>query len=288
MAEPIVIELNKETDFDGASPIALTRDDFTVSGQRYYKASVPGPGGLIASDLFGLFQGASPKLVGLASSSFNPQSVARVISSDATGTMREEIDLTPYVQHVLVFPGDKLAIRTMDGGRVQVILVVNELNEGENVQYALGHETYAQWRRFRILRETGVPFAPTGADWRPTFVFDPVTNILLSNDNGVGPIPASDLSLYPRHQGVFIAVRYSGNGAVAGKLHLVDGATRQSRAVQTDLTTVLWSKVQFVSHDDLLAFEASPDVAGARLAVDIEVVRVQPGDRLRGRYQGGI
>lgn len=138
MAEPIVIELNKDTDFDGVSPIALTRDDFTVSGQRYYKASVPGPGGLIAGDLFGLFQGASPKLVGLASSSFNPQSVARVISSDATGTMREEIDLNPYVQHVLVFPGDKLAIRTMEGARVQVVLVVNELNEGENIQYYAG------------------------------------------------------------------------------------------------------------------------------------------------------
>ena len=285
MAEPIVIELNKATDFDGTSPIALTRDDFTVSGQRYYKASVSGPGGLIAGDLFGLFQGASPKLVGLASSSFNPQSVARVISSGAMGMMREEIDLTPSVQHVLVFPGDKLAIRTSDGGRVQVVLVVNELNEGENVQYALGHGTYTQWRRFRILRETGVPFMPTGAEWRPTFVFDPISNILMSSDDGVGPIPASDLSLYPRHQGVFISVRYSGNGAVAGKLHLVDGATRQSRAVQTDLTTVLWSKVQFVSHDDFIALEASPDVVGARLAVDIEVVRVQPGDRLRGRYE---
>ena len=118
MAEPIVIELNKDTDFDGVSPITLTRDDFAVTEKRYYKANVPGPAGLIASDLFGLFQSSSPKLVGLASSSFNPQSVARVISSDATGTMREEIDLTPHVQHVLVFPGDKLAIRTMDGGRV--------------------------------------------------------------------------------------------------------------------------------------------------------------------------
>lgn len=287
MAEPIVIELNKETDFDGVSPIALTRDNFAVSGQRYYKATVPGPGGIVGSDLFGLFQGSSPKLVGLASSSFNPQSVARVISSDATGTMREEIDLTPYVQHVLVFPGDKLAIRTMDGGRVQVILVVNELNEGENVQYALGHETYAQWRRFRILRETGVPFAPAlpGPDWRPTFTFNPISSLLFSNDNGTGPIPTSDLSLYPRHQGVFIAIRYSGNGAVAGKLHLVDPETRQARVVQSNLTTVRWSRVQFVSHDDLIALEASPLVVGAKLAVDIEVVRVQPGDRLRGRYE---
>lgn len=288
MAEPIVIELNKDSDFDGVSPIALTRDSFTVSGQRYYKASVPGPGGLVASDLFGLFQGSSPKLVGLASSSFNPQSVARVIGSDAPGVMREEIDLTPYVQHVLVFPGDRLAIRTMDGGRVQVILVVNELNEGENIQYALGHETHAQWRRFRVLRETGTPFAPAGADWRPPFTFNPTSNLLFSDDNGVGPIPTSDLSLYPRHQGAFLSVRYSGNGAVPGKLHLVDGATRQVRAVQTDLTTGLWSRVQFVSHDDLIALEASPDVVGAKLAVDIEVVRVQPGDRLRGRYERGL
>ena len=285
MAEPILIELNKDTDFDGVSPITLTRDNFTVSGQRYYKASVPGPGGLVASDLFGLFQGSSPKLVGLASSSFNPQSVARVISSDATGTMREEIDLTPHVQHVLVFPGDKLAIRTMDGGRVQVILVVNELNEGENVQYALGHETHAQWRRFRIVRETGVAFAPAGPDWRPNFVFDPTSCLLISTDNGTGPIPTSDLSLYPRHQGVFIAIRYSGNGAIPGKLHLVDGPTRQARAVQSNLTTVRWSRVQFVSHDDLIALEATPSVPGAKLAVDIEVVRVQPGDRLRGRYE---
>jgi hypothetical protein len=285
MTEPIVIELNKDTDFDGVSPITLTRDDFAVTGQRYYKANVHGPAGLIACDLFGLFQGSSPKLVGLASSSFNPQSVARVISSDATGTMREEIDLTPYVQHVLVFPGDKLAIRTTDGGRVQVILVVNELNEGENVQYALGHETHAQRRRFRILRETGLPFVPAGPDWRPTFAFDPISCLLISTDNGNGPIPTADLSLYPRHQGVFLAIRYSGNGAIPGKLHLVDGPTRQLRAVQSNLTTVRWSRVQFVSHDDLFALEATPNVPGTKLAVDIEIVRVQPGDRLRGRYE---
>ena len=36
MAEPIVIELNKDTDFDGVSPITLTRDDFAVTEKRYY------------------------------------------------------------------------------------------------------------------------------------------------------------------------------------------------------------------------------------------------------------
>ena len=288
-SESIVIELNKDTDFDGVSPIALTRDDFAVSGRRYYKANVPGPGGLVPADLFGLFSSVSPKLVGLASSSFNPMSVARIISSDATGTFREEIDLTPQVQHVLMFPGDKLAILTKDGGRVQVIVVANELNEAEAVQYALAHETYAQWRRFRIIRQTGVPFAPNlGTVWRPTFTFDPLSSLLVSTDNGTGTIPVSDLCLYPRHQGCYISIRYSGNGAGGGNFHIAEPTTGQALVAETNLTAVLWSKVQFVSHDDMIALEAAPSVAGAKLVVDIELARVQPGNRLGGRYAGGL
>jgi hypothetical protein len=40
-----------------------------------------------------------------------------------------------------------------------------------------------------------------------------------------------------------VSVRYAGNGAVAGRLHIVDAETRQSRIVQSDLTAVRWSKV---------------------------------------------
>jgi hypothetical protein len=240
MAEPILIELNKDTDFDGVSPIALTRDDFTVSGQRYYKASVSGPGrprrqrrsSACSSD-------ASPKLVGFAGSSFNPQSIARVLASDPLNSIREEIQLTPYVQHVLVFPGDRIALLTQEGGRAQVVLIVNELNEGDNVQYALGHETFAQVRRLRFIRETGVPFAPnpTGVPWAPNFVFNPLSGLLVTNENTTGPIPTSQLSLYPRHQGVYLTVRYAGNGAVGGKLHLIDAETREAREVESGLTT---------------------------------------------------
>lgn len=288
MTEPIVIQLDKEADFDGVSPITLTRDSFTVSGQRYYKTSVPGPGGLIDADLFGLFTGNSPKLVGIASSSWNPKSVARVITSSTTGTFREEIDMTPYVQHVLMFPGDKLAIKTEDGGRVQVILVVNELNEGDNVQYALGHETNVQWRRFRIVRATGTAFAPnpTGAMWEPTFTWANQTNLLITHDDGTGPIPATHLTLYPRHQGCYLAVRYNGTSG-NGRVHIVDGETRSTWTAETAMVDVKWSKVQFVSHDDLIALEASPLAAGQRMTVDLELVRVQPGDRLRGRYARG-
>ena len=40
MAEPFFIVLNKEGDFDGVTPMTQTRDDFTVSGQRFYRHSV--------------------------------------------------------------------------------------------------------------------------------------------------------------------------------------------------------------------------------------------------------
>ena len=290
MTEPLYIELNKDGDFDGVSPMPQSRDDFTVSGQRYYKTNVSGPAGVIDSTLFGLFSDASPKLVGFAGSSFNPQSIARVLASDPLNSIREEIQLTPYVQHVLVFPGDRIALLTQEGGRAQVVLIVNELNEGDNVQYALGHETFAQVRRLRFIRETGVPFAPnpTGVPWAPNFVFNPSSGLLVTNENNIGPIPTSQLSLYPRHQGVYLTVRYAGNGAVGGKLHLIDTETREAREVESALTKVLWSRVLFVSHDDMIGLEAAPAVAGARLVADIEIVRVFPGDRLRGRYEGGL
>ncbi len=290
MTEPIYIELNKEGDFDGVTPMPQTRDDFTVFGQRYYKTNVPGPAGIIDSTLFGLFSNASPKLVGFAGSSFNPQSIARILASDPLNSIREEIQLTPYVQHALVFPGDRIALLTKEGGRAQVVLIVNELNEGDNVQYALGHQTFAQVRRLRFIRESGVPFAPNlnAAPWQPNFVFSPLSGLLTTNENNTGPIPTSELSLYPRHQGVYLTLRYAGNGTSPGKLHLVDAETRQARVVQANLTTVRWSLVQFVSHDDMIALEASPSIPGQKLVADIEIVRVFPGDRLRGRYEGGL
>ena len=143
MAEPFFIILNKEGDFDGVTPMTQTRDAFTVSGQRYYQLSFSGPAGVIDSTLFGLFSDSSPKMVGLAGSSFNPQTVARILSSDPSNTMREEIDLTPVVQHVVMFPGDRLALLTKEGGRAQVVLSVNELNESDNVQYALAARPFA-------------------------------------------------------------------------------------------------------------------------------------------------
>jgi hypothetical protein len=43
--ESIILELNAETDWDGATLTTLNRDDAIVTGQRYYKFNIAGPHG---------------------------------------------------------------------------------------------------------------------------------------------------------------------------------------------------------------------------------------------------
>jgi hypothetical protein len=61
---------------------------------------------------------------------------------------------------------------------------------------------------------------------------------------------------------------------------MVDNLTRKSWVADTAMIDVKWSKVQFISHDDGIALEATPAVAGQRMVCDIEVAPVHPGDRL--------
>jgi hypothetical protein len=285
--ESIILELNTETDWDGVSPTTLSRDDAVVTGQRYYKFNVVGPHGVIASDLGGLFSPVSAKLIGIASSSWNPESKARVIASDANGSFRQEITLKPTVQHLMFYPGDKLALLTKDGGRGQIALSVNEMSEADSVQWGLQHECYSMPTRFRIVRETGTAFAPNlPTTWQPAFTYDPITGLMVSIDNGTGVIPSYALTLYPRFQGGYVSVRYAGHSG-DGKLHVVDNPTRKSWVAESSMTDVKWSSVQFISHDDGIALEATPAVAGQRLVCDIEVALVHPSNRLAGRFAEG-
>ena len=285
--EAITLELNAETDWDGTTPYALKRDDATVTGQRYYTFNVTGPHGVLPADLGGLFSPVSVKLVGIAYSSWNPEAKCRVIASDATGSFRQEVTLKPGIQYVVMYPNDKLAFVTRDGGRVQVVLVVNELTEHESVRWGAAHEPDTMPTRFRIIRMTGTAFAPNLANgWQPAFQYDPSTGLLIARDDGTGVIPSTSLSLYPRFQGCYVTIRYAGSNA-DGKLHIVDHTTRKSLIAENPLADVKWSKVQYISHDDGIALEASPAVAGQPLVCDIELALVHPGNRLAGRYQGG-
>ncbi len=74
MSEVSLFRLIKGSDFDGNTWITLTRDNFTVSGQRSYVATVNGPGGSIGGDFFGVFSRDSAKVVGVAGSlDFTPR-----------------------------------------------------------------------------------------------------------------------------------------------------------------------------------------------------------------------
>jgi hypothetical protein len=109
---------------------------------------------------------------------------------------------------------------------------------------------------------------------------------MTAHDNGTGVIPATSLCLYPRWQGCYVSIRYAGSNA-DGKLHIVDNLTRKSWVAETAMADVKWSKVQFVSHDDGIALEATPAVAGQPMVCDIEVAPVHPGNRLAGATRGG-
>lgn len=288
MAESITLRLKSAGAFDGVSPITQTRDNATVvTQQRLYEFSLTGPNGLVGADILGLFATASMKLVGIACSTWNMENKARVIAPDPLASFRQEITLKPTIQYVVLYPGDKLALYTEDE-RIEVTLVINEMNEAEAVQWARGHEPFEMPARFRIVRGTGVAFAPnTATIWQPTFHYDPATGLMVAQEDGTGMIPSSSLCLYPRWQGCYVSIRYAGSNG-NGRFHIVDNTTRKSWIAESGMTDVRWSKVQYVSADDGIALEASPAVPGQPMVCDLELACVAPGNRLAGRFQGGL
>jgi len=285
VAEPYLITLRSSANFNGATPIPLTRADFTATGQRQYTANVQGDG-IIGADFFGLFASQSPKQVGVAFSSFNPLSVVRVI--DAAGRMRQEANLTGDYQYLLLHGGDRLAVLTKETvgltAPLELSLVVNELSEGDHMQWALAHPPTPIHTRLRIIRTDGTFGASFTGVWLPFFQWDENSSSLVVTDNlGQGPIPIHALTLFPRRFGALISIRYA-NSNNDGKLILVESLTRKKWEAQTTMQDVRWSRVQYAAHDDMLVLFATPNVAGGPLVCDIEVVRVEPGDRLRGRY----
>lgn len=288
-AEPIKFNFIKEGDFDGATLMAFSRGDFTVQSQRIYSKSIAGPAGIIAGDFFGTVADLSPKYVSISSRTYNPYSVARVLPGADVDVFREEIDLSPQMAHVVMFPGDRLAISTYNEGRTEIQIVVNELTEAEHVNLALTREPASYVRRYRIIRADGTGFShtPTATTWQPTFAWDASNNLMVANEVANGMIPSRHLCAYPRFQGCYLSVRFAGIGGGNGKLFIGDGHLREADEYQGNIKNVEWSKAAYVSHDDFIGLQ-SPSPAGGVVVCDLELVRVQPGDRLRGRYAAGL
>lgn len=289
--EPITIIITSGLELDGQTPLNISRDDFQNGpNSRLYTISVPGPFGVVSSDFSGLIKGERPKLVGISASSSNPYSVARVVPSiDDPESFRREVNLVPEMQYVMMYANDSLAIVTRDGGRApKITLVVNELSEAEHINYAIAKPPAGNWRRFRIIRDdaTGFQLGLNADAWRPNFLFDASSNVMVAREIDKGPIPLSSFCTSPRYAGCLIRVRYA-NIETTGNVRLVDAVTRSSRAIgQVD--NMEWSKVIAVSHDDHIALRSSDAPGGAgQVVVDLMVARVNSEDLLQGRFDSG-
>lgn len=150
--------------------------------------------------------------------------------------------------------------------------------------WALAHPPVPNHTRLKIIRRQGSFIATNAGQWIPQFAWDSGSCMLCVTDNVTnGPIPISALSPFPREFGTLLSIRYSGS-ANDGKLIVVENESRRPWEAQAALPDGRWSRVQYAAHDDLIVLEASPGPAGGALVCDIELVRVEPGDRLRGRY----
>ncbi|MCA9718081.1 MAG: hypothetical protein KC468_25645, partial [Myxococcales bacterium] len=235
MAEPIVIELRATGPaFDGASAIPITRDDFKVTNQRLYQADIPS-GGVIPADFFGLLNAAQVKLVAVASRQFNPKSVARVTSADASPDLyREEIDLSPRFQSVFMSSNDVLRIRMVPpnpatGDRNIVTLVVNAMSENEALEYARNRlRPDNAHRRFRIIRTDNSAFAATpNAHINPNFTYLDTTKTFEVETTTQGYISLRDLT-NPGADGVYAWVRFTGIAGGTGEVLQVDARTEET------------------------------------------------------------
>lgn len=291
MSEVTFIKLTKNGDFDGATPLEVTPDQFTVSNRRVYAFAIPDDqdAGFISADLFQLFSPTSPKLVGIAFSTNNPRSTAKV--RDSVNNVRQVVNLRTDFQYVVMQGNDRLTIETEEStvvgeSPVELWLAVNELNEHESIEWALRHPPEHIHTHFRIIRQNAnFTLSAGGAVWQPNWRWLSGSEVLEVADNAQnGPIPLTSLGLFPRVYGAFVAIRYAGSNN-DGKLIVVESTTRATLEAESALTDGKWSKVQYLSHEDMLGLSATR--VGVPLVVDIEIVRVEPQDRLRARYAAG-
>lgn len=292
MSEVTFIRLKKNGDFDGTTVIALTRDTLKEDNKRVYTGTIAdtAEAGIIGADLFGLFSAESPKLVGFAFSGNNPRTMIRVL--DATNRVRQELSLRTDFQYVVVQAQDKIAVISKESTiagevPVELMLAVNEMNERDMVSWAAAHPPQDIHTHFRIVRRGG-PFALVAGNpgYQPAWVWNPGSQLLEvdPDDGNNGPIPLTSLGLFPRLYGAFVSIRYSGS-AGDGKFTVIENVTKATWEAQTAMVDGVWSKVQYLSHEDQLGLTATSAVGGV-VVVDIEVIRVEPGDRLRARYAG--
>jgi hypothetical protein len=93
--------------------------------------------------------------------------------------------------------------------------------------------------------------------------------------------------MYPTFQGCYVSVRYAGINADA-QLHIVDGVTYATAPPYRPTSSPCAGRRCFSSATTTSSACGPPRPSADAVVCDIELVRVQPGDRLSGRYANDL
>jgi len=287
--EPRTLIIESEVDLDGTTAFTQSLDDFTRVGRSLYLLELTEPFGTINGELFGTTSIPSTKVVGVSTLNYNPGSVVRVIpQGHGQDQYREQVNITPAMQYVVMYAGDSLSIVTQDGGRTVVCITVNQMNEAQAIDHAIAHPRAPTSKRFRLIRNDGTAFI-TGfgsPSWRPNFVWSAASQLMTATEVDAGPIPVDIFCTYPKFERCLLRVRVA-NSDTDSALHVWEPVTGNSAVAQAALKNMIWSKVISVSHDDHIAVASGAPLTVNTVVCDIEVVRVEPAQGLIERFGFG-
>lgn len=288
MSEPNQYILSKDLPFDGTTPITLPRNDLQSTQGRVYTGTIPGAGGVFAADFFH-FSPESTKLVGVALDRDNPRSAAEIVAPSDQYSNR--INLRRDFQYLLLHGQDRLRVVTQDTRSV-LRLIVNQVSEAEHVAWAREQRPTYPHIRYRFIRTAPFLFNPNFAAWSPDWTWDPTPQVRAMNvttDLNDGPIRIDSLTPWEDDFGCLVSIRYAGATPATCKFNVVHPENRAFWVAQSGIDNMRWSRVQYLRSDDMIGLEAS-SAAGTKIVCDIDMVRVEPNDRLLRRYSnsGGI
>lgn len=289
-SEPHTFIIEADQDFDAVTPFEAKVSDFVTArtNGRVHRIHLAQAVGIIGNSMFQLLSSESVKRVGVASKFNNPLSVLRVVADSDPDRFRREIDLTPEMQYVSLYPGDNLVIKTMDGGRTSITLVVNEMGEADHIGYSIQKRPSLHWRRFRIIRRSPLGFQ-TGfgqETWRPSFHFDRNTNLVVADEVDKGPIPHDSFCTFPRFAGCLVKARFA-NVNDEASLHVMEPVTKSHRRIDK-VPNMQWTKTAWISHDDHIALRSDAPLADDITVCDLAIARINAELALQGRFDRGL
>ena len=269
MSEAITIVLTNAGGWDGSTPVTLTRNDFAVEGGRVYKADIAA-GGVIPSDLFGLFTKNSPKIVSVAVNSTSPLSLLAV-GHLSGGPDRESVNITARFQRVLMGPEDVLRINTQTRA-ARLTMLINDLGEQDSFLYEKEeHRPVDRTRRYVITKTDGLALGHGSTAYSIDPAYDENLRFFLVNIQGDGCFQIRDF-IDTESEGCYVWAYGLGFGA-AGTMAMFqyDVRTNEFFSLQGGVAPVRWTDPRWFGYDDRFAFSSTDPTVGVNCRLVIEI-----------------